>query len=199
MKNLDQFLAKQAAELEEKKAELAEFENLGKVDGLEPWLIHSKLYGIRHIAFKLADLEKFICWASVNCNPVYAFEGKYKSLYPRLPETLDYKDARIVAEGFVKITYSTIMRRFEAKFFKGDYCISFEMSKAYIKDLMPIVVMKQYSDKYYGERKIDGWKKTNAGQRQYLRVSCDKQSADLETLLTLDEFKSYFMNEKQDY
>jgi hypothetical protein len=194
MENLEQFLAKQAAELEKKKVELAEFENLGKVDGLEPWLIHSKLYGVRHVAFKLIDLEKFICWASVNCNPVYAIEGKYKSLYPRIPETLDYKDARIVAEGFVKITYSTIMRRFEAKFFKGDYCISFEMSKAYIKDLMPIAVMKQYSDRYYGERKVDGWKKTNIGQRQYLRLSVDKQSADLETLLTLDEFKFYFIS-----
>jgi hypothetical protein len=194
MENLEQFLVKQAAELEKKKVELAEFENLGKVDGLEPWLIHSKLYGVRHVAFKLIDLEKFTSWAADNCDPVYAIEGKYKSLYPRIPETLDYKDARIVAEGFVKITYSTIMRRFEAKFFKGDYCISFEMSKAYIKDLMPIAVMKQYSDRYYGERKVDGWKKTNIGQRQYLRLSVDKQSADLETLLTLDEFKFYFIS-----
>lgn len=197
MENLEQFLAKQAAELEKKKAQLAEFENLGKVDGLEPWLICSKLYGIRHIAFKLDNLEKFIQWATVNCDSVYAIEGKYKILYSRIPETQYYKDARIVAEGFVNITYSTIMRRFEAKFFKGDYCISFEISKAYIPDLMPIAVTKQYSDKYYGEKKVEGWKKTNAGRRQYLRVSCDKQSADLETLLTLDEFKSYFMCDKQ--
>lgn len=195
MENLEQFLAKQAAELEKKKAELAEFENLGKVDGLEPWLIHSKLYGIRHIGFKLIDLEKFIKWAEVNCDPAYAIEGNYKTIYPRIPETKDYEGSKIVAEGFVKITYSTIMQRFNAKFFKGNYCISFELSKAYVKDLMPAVIMRQYSDKYYGKRGIEGWKKTNVGQRQYLRVSVDKQSADLETLLTLDEFKSYFMSD----
>lgn len=194
MENLEKFLAKQAAQLEKKKAELAEFENLGSVPGLKPWLIHSKLYGIRHVAFKLIDLEKFIRWAADNCDPVYAIEGKYKSLHPRIPESKDYEGAKIVAEGFVKITYSTILQRFKANFFKGEYCISFEMSKAYIKDLMPIAIMKQYSDKYYGKRKIDGWQKTNVGQRQYLRVSCDKQSADLETLLTLDEFKYYFVD-----
>lgn len=194
MENLEQFLAKQAAELEKKKAELTEFENLGQVDGLEPWLIHSKLYGIRHVAFKLIDLEKFTKWAADNCDPVYAIEGTYKSLYPRIPETQDYKDAKIVAEGFVKITYSTILRRFKANFFKGDFCISFEISNSYVKDLMPIAVMRQYSDNYHGERLIEGWKKTNMGQRQYLRVAIDKQSADLETLLTLDEFKYYFMS-----
>lgn len=199
MENLEQFLAKQAADLEKKKAELAEFENLGQVDGLEPWLIHSKLYGIRHIAFKLVDLEKFIEWATINCDPVYAIEGNYKSLYPRIPETRDYEGAKIVAEGFVKITYSTILQRFKANFFKGDYCISFELSSSYVKDLIPIAVMKNYSDRYCGERKIEGYKKTNIGQRQYLRLSVDKQSADLETLLTLDEFKYYFMIDKQDY
>ena len=195
MENIEQFLAKQAAELEKKKAELAEFEKLGNVDGLEPWLIHSKLYGIRHIAFKLVDLEKFIEWASINCDPVYAIEGEYKSIYPRIPDTRDYDGSGIVAEGFVKIKYSAIMRRFEAKFFKGDYCISFELPKVYIKELMPTAVMRQYSDRYCGKRKVEGWRKTNAGQRQYLRVAVDKQSADLETLLTLDEFKSYFMSD----
>lgn len=197
MENLEQFLAKQAVELEKKKAELVELENIGPVPGLEPWLIHSKLYGIRHIAFKLVDLEKFICWATVNCDPVHAIEGTYKILYPRIPETKDYKYAKIVADGFVKITYSIIMRRFEAKFFKGDHCISFELSNAYVEDLMPIAVMRQYSDRYYGKRKIEGWKKTNAGERQYLCVACDKQSADLETLLTLDDFKYYFMAESK--
>lgn len=196
MENLEQFLAKQAAELEKKKAELAELENLGKIDGLEPWLIHSKLYGIRHIGFKLVDLGKFIEWAIVNCDPVYAIEGKYKSIYPRIPDTRDYDGANIVAEGFVKITYSTIMRRFEAKFFKDNYCICFELSKAYVSELTPIAVMRQFSDRYYGEKTIEGWKKPNAGQRQYLRTAVDKQSADLETLLTLDEFKYYFMSDK---
>lgn len=194
MENIEQFLAKQTADLEKKKAELAELENIGPVPGLEPWLIHSKLYGIRHIAFKLIDLEKFTRWAADNCDPVYAIEGNYKSLYPRIPETKDYEGAKIVAEGFIKITYSTILQRFKANFFKGDYCISFELSKAYVKDLMPIAVMRQYSDRDDDKRKIEGWKKTNAGQCQYLRASCDKQSADLETLLTLDEFKYYFMS-----
>lgn len=193
METLEQFIEKQAAKLEKKKAELSEFENLGNIDGLEPWLIHSKLYGIRHVAFKLIDLEKFIGWAADNCDPVYAIEGKYKSLYPRIPESKDYIGAKIVAEGFVKITYSTILQRFKANFFKGDYCISFELSKAYVNDLMPIAVMKNYSDRYYGKRKIEGWKKTNMGQRQYLRCGIDKQSADLETLLTWEQFENYFI------
>ena len=46
------------------------------------------------------------------------------------------------------------------------------------------------------KKKIEGWKKTNVGQRQYLRTAVDKQSADLETLLTLEEFKYYFMSDK---
>ena len=196
MENLEQFLAKQAAELEKKKADLAEFENLGKIDGLEPWLIHSKLYGVRLIGFKLISLEKFIKWAIVNCDPVYAIEGKYKIIYPRIPNTRDYEEANIVADGFVKITYSTIMRRFKAIFFKDNYAICFELSKTYVNELMPIAVMRQYSDRYYGEKKIEGWKKTNVGQRQYLRTAVDKKSADLETLLTLEEFKYYFMSDK---
>ena len=56
--------------------------------------------------------------------------------------------------------------------------------------------MRQYSDRYYGEKKIEGWKKPNAGQRQYLRTAVDNQSAYLETLLTLEEFKYYFMSDK---
>ena len=196
MENLEQFLAKQAVELEKKKADLAEFENLGKIDGLEPWLIHSKLYGVRHIGFKLISLEKFIEWAIVNCDLVYAIEGKYKIIYPRIPNTRDYEGADIVADGFVKITYSTIMRRFEARFFKDNYGICFELSKTYVNELMPIAVMRQYSDRYYGEKKIEGWKKPNAGQRQYLRTAVDNQSAYLETLLTLEEFKYYFMSDK---
>ncbi len=67
MENLDQFIAEQNKALEKKKAEIAELANLGEVDGLEPWLIFSKLYGVRHIGFKLVDLEKFVAWAKENC------------------------------------------------------------------------------------------------------------------------------------
>ena len=189
MQNLDQFIAKQNKALEKKKAELTEFTNLGIVDGLEPWLIFSKLYGVRHIGFKLIDLEKFVAWAKQHCRPVFAFEGVYKSMYPFKPETKDYADAQIKAEGFIKIEYSTIMREIKCNFYKDNYRISFKLPNKYIQELVPVAIYRQYSDRYYGKRKIEGWIKTGFGQKQYLRLSVDKQSAVLETLLTMEQFE----------
>lgn len=193
MQNLDQFIAEQNKALDKKKAELAEFANLGHVDGLEPWLIFSKLYGVRHIGFKLVDLEKFVAWAKDNCRPVFAFEGVYKSMYPFKPETKDYESSQITAEGFVKINYSTIMREVECNFYKDNYRISFKLPNKYIQELAPIAIYRQYSDRYHGKRKIEGWQKTGFGQKQYLRLSVDKQSANLETLLDMEEFDQLIM------
>ena len=193
MQNLDQFIAEQNKALEEKKAELAEFTNLGHVDGLEPWLIFSKLYGVRHIGFKLIDLEKFVAWAKENCRPVFAFEGVYKSMYPFRPATKDYESALITAEGFVKINYSTIMREIECNFYKDNYRISFKLPNKHIRELMPVAIYRQYSDRYHGKREIESWQKTGFGKKQYLRLSVDKQSADLETLLTMDQFEQLIM------
>lgn len=193
MENLDQFIAEQNKALEKKKAELAEFANLGHVDGLEPWLIFSKLYGVRHIGFKLIDLEKFIAWAKENCRPVFAFEGVYKAIYPFKPETREYENALITAEGFVKINYSTILREVECNFYKDNYQISFKLPSKYIQELMPVAIYRQYSNRYHGKRKIEGWEKTGFGKKQYLRLSVDKQSADLETLLTMDQFEQLIM------
>ena len=195
MQNLDQFIAEQNKALEKKKNELAEFANLGHVDGLEPWLIFSKLYGMRHIGFKLIDLEEFIAWAKENCRPVFAFEGVYKAMYPFKPETKEYENALTTAEGFVKINYSTIMREIECNFYKDNYRISFKLPSKYIQELVPIAIYRQYSSRYYGERKIEGWQKTGFGEKQYLRLSVDKQSADLETLLTMDQFEQLIMGQ----
>lgn len=175
--------------LEKKKAELAEFAALGDVPGLEPWLIFSKLYGVRHIGFKLVDLEKFVAWAKKNCRPVFAFEGVYKAMYPFRPATKDYAESQVTAEGFVKIDYSTILREVECNFYKDNYRISFKLPSKYIRELVPVAVYRQYSDRYRGQRKIEGWEKTGFGKKQYLRLSVDKQSADLETLLDMEEFE----------
>ena len=193
MQNLDQFIAEQNKALEKKKAELAEFANLGNVDGLEPWLIFSKLYGVRHIGFKLVDLEKFAAWAKENCRPVFAFEGVYRSIYPFKPETKEYENSQITAEGFVKINSSTILRKIECNFYKGNYRISFELPDKYIQELAPVAIYRQYSARYHGKRKIEGWGKTGFGEKQYLRLSVDKQSADLETLLTMEQFEQLIM------
>jgi len=193
MQNLDQFIEEQNKALEKKKAELAEFANLGNVDGLEPWLIFSKLYGVRHIGFKLVDLEKFIAWAKENCRPVFAFEGVYKAMYPFKPETKEYESSQVKAEGFVKIKYSTIMREIECNFYKGNYQISFKLPNQYIQELAPVAIYKQYSERYHGKREIEGWQKTGFGEKQYLRLSVDKQSADLETLLTMEQFEQLIM------
>lgn len=193
MQNLAQFIAEQNKALEKKKAELEEFTNLGNIPGLEPWLIFSKLYGVRHIGFKLIDLENFVAWAKENCRPVFAFEGVYKSMYPFKPETKDYEIAQVKAEGFVKINYSTIMREIECNFYKGNYRISFKLPSKYIQELTPVAIYRQYSNRYYGERKIEGWQKTGFGEKQYLRLSVDKQSADLETLLTMEQYEKLIM------
>ena len=195
MQNLDQFIAEQSKALEKKKAELVEFANLGEVDGLEPWLIFSKLYGVRHIGFKLVALEKFVAWAKENCRPVFAFEGVYKAMYPFKPETKEYESSQVKAEGFVKIKYSTIMREIECNFYKGNYQISFKLPNKYIQELVPIAIYRQYSDRYHGKRKIEGWQKTGFGEKQYLRLSVDKQSADLETLLTMEQFEQLIMGQ----
>lgn len=195
MENLEQFIAEQNKALEKKKAELAEFKVLGNIPGLDPWLIFSKLYGVRHIGFKLIDLEKFVTWAKENCRAVFAFEGVYKSMYPFKPETRDYESSQVTAEGFVKINYSTIMREIECNFYKNNYRISFKLSGKYIQELTPVAIYRQYSDRYYGERKIEGWKKTGFGEKQYLRLSVDKQSADLETLLTMEQFEQLIMEQ----
>ncbi len=193
MQNLEQFIAEQNKALEKKKAELAEFANLGNIDGLEPWLIFSKLYGVRHIGFKLVDLEKFVAWSKENCRPVFAFEGVFKAMYPFKPETKDYESSQVTAEGFVKINYSTILREIECNFYKDSYRISFKLPSKYIQELIPVAIYRQYSGRYYGKRKIEGWQKTGFGEKQYLRLSVDKQSADLETLLTLEQFEQLIM------
>jgi hypothetical protein len=195
MESLEQFIAKQEAELEKKKQELQEFAKLGPIPGLDPYLIHTKLYGYRLIGFKLADLDAFLEWAKATCLPVYAIEGTYKTLRPEIPQTRDYEGSSIKAEGNVVVTYSTIMRRFKVKVFVPDYEITFEIER-YVGELTPKAEFRNYSDRYNGERRIDNWFKTGRGVKQYLRVGVDRQSADLETLLTWPEFEGYFAAKK---
>jgi hypothetical protein len=193
MQSLEQFIAKQQAELDKKKKELAEFEALGPVPGLDPYLIYGKLYGYRGIGFKLADLEALLEWAKANCMPVYAIEGRYKTLRPEIPQTRDYEGSQKVAEGNVVVTYSTIMRRFKVEVYVPGYEIQFELP-GYVNELIP---RPQFRSNYSGERRIDQWLKTGAGVKQYLRVSVDRQSADLETLLTWEQFEGFFAAKKE--
>lgn len=193
METLDQFIAKQQAELDKKKAEIAEFEALGPVPGLNPWLIYGKLYGYRNIGYKLADLKTFLDWAKANCQKVYAIEGRYKTFRPEIPKTKDYEGSSIVDDGDVEVIYSTIMRRFRVKVFVPGYCLEFEMPQSYVAALVPRAETCSYSDNYYGKRRIERWLKTGAGVRQYLRTGVDMQSADLETLLTWEQFEGYFL------
>lgn len=194
MENIEQFMQRQAAELAKKQAELAEFAALGDVPGLEPWLIFSKLYGIRHVGFKLVNLEVFLAWAKENCRPVHAIEGNYKGFYPSIPDTKDYDGSKIVATGDCKINYSTIMQRFDCNFYKGDFRIGFEIKK-HVTDLMPRPVYKNYSPRYYEPKKIESWSRPGSGIKNYLRLSVDRQSADLESLLTFEQFENYFLQD----
>lgn len=195
MESLEQFIAKQEAALEKKKQELEEFAKLGPIPGLDPYLIHSKLYGYRLIGFKLADLDAFLEWAKATCQPVYAIEGNYKTLRPEIPQTRDYEGSSIKAEGNVVVTYSTIMRRFKVKVFVPGYEISFEIER-YVGDLVPSAIYGGFKSPYSDNQKISGWKKTGKGVKQYLRSAVDKQSADLETLLTWEQFEGYFAAKK---
>ncbi len=195
MENLQQFIEKQQAELEKKKQELVEFEALGDIPGLESWLIFSKLYGYRSIGFKLVNLQLWLEWAKQNCIPVHAIEGTYKTFRPEIPKTRDYADALIICSGDVKVRYSTILREVKISCFVKGYEINFSIKK-YISDLVPKAIYRQYSDRYYGKKAIESWRKTGAGQKQYLRLAVDKQSADLETLLTWEQFENLFCGEK---
>lgn len=196
MQSLEQFIAEQQKALEEKKKEIAAFEALGEIPGLVPYLIHGVLYDIRHIAFKLADFGVFMEWARNNCDDVYAIEGRYRIFYPHVPKTRDYEgdpQCGIVATGNVRVEYSTIMRRFVANVFCRGYRISFELPHKHVPELMPRAQFKTgYSDNYHGERRVETWSKPGGGIRQYLRISCDRQSADLETLMYWGDFEAAF-------
>ena len=196
METLEQFIANQQAELEKKKQQLAEFERLGNVPGLDPWLIYGKLYGYRSIGFKLLDIDAFLAWAKEKCMPVYAIEGTYKTFRPEIPQTRDYEGSQIKGEGNVVVTYSTIMRRFKVEVYVPDFEIQFELP-GFVGDLIPRFTTRPYSDRFSGERRIIDWSKTGAGVKQYLRVGTDKQSADLETLLTWEQFEGYFAAKKE--
>lgn len=195
MESIEQFIAKQKAELDKKLQELAEFEKLGPVPGLDPWLIYGKLYAYRSIGFKLVDLEAFLAWAKEKCMPIYAIEGRYKTFRPEIPQTRDYEGSQIKGEGNVVVTYSTIMRRFEVEVYVPGYEIKFELP-GFVSELIPRATMKAYSERYFGERRVDSWSKTGAGVKQYLRMGVDKQTADLETLLTWEQFEGYFVAKK---
>lgn len=185
METLEQFIAKQEQALAEKRAEIAELEAIGPIPGLTPWLIHGKLYGVRHIDFKLVDLQAFLAWAREHCIKIHAVEGHYKILHQHIPDTRDYRDARIAASGDVDVRYSTIMQRYVARFCIPGYTLSFEL------DTQPANGDLRPHPQWSGQ-KISGWTKGRRDIRQYLRVAVDRQSADTESLLTFEQFEGYF-------
>ena len=186
METLEEFIKKQEKELQKRREELAKLEELGPIPGLSPWLIHGKLYGIQHIAFKLESWEEFLPWAQANVEDIFAVEGFYKGFYPQIPVTRDYLDATIKTQGKIVVDYSTIMRRHGVRVFYKGYKLSFEVpDKKLFRNLKP-------NPRFTGfrEEKIESWSKpTVAVQRMYLRVGEDKQSADLECLLDWTQFE----------
>lgn len=195
METIEQFIAKQQAELDKKKRELEELAALGPVPGLDPWLVYGKLYGYRSIGFKLVDLEAFLEWAKATCQPVYAVEGTYKTFRPEIPQTRDYEGSQLKGEGNVVVKYCTITRKFKVEVFVPGYEVTFELP-GYVGELTPKAEFRNYSDRYNGDRRIEKWFKTGAGVKQYLRVGVDRQSADLETLLTWEQFEGFFVAKK---
>jgi hypothetical protein len=195
-KTLADFQAKQEAELAEKVRELAEFEKIGEVPGLNPWLIQGKLYGVRHVAYKLTDLQSFLDWAQRETMPIYGFRGKYAGFYARRPDTRDYQDAEIIAEGNMIVSYSSILRELKCYVFVDrddlQFKLSFDVKGAHVSALTPTPQYSHYRANYHGRWIIESWHKTNAGQCQFLRVGVDRQSANLETLMSWCEFCSYF-------
>lgn len=197
MKTTEQFLAEQAVALEKHKQDIAEFEALGPIPGLSPYLIHGKLYGVRHIAFKLDSLTEFLVWAKENCDDVQAVEGRYRGFYPSIPDTKDYETADIVASGNVVVDYSTIMRRYVAECYTRNYKISFELPWPNRRDMVPRAHFKtDYSDSYRGNRVVEKWTKPGVFIREYLRASVDKQSAGLEMLMYWTDFEKAFVKEE---
>lgn len=198
MESLEQFMAKQQEALEKKKRELEEFAALGAVPGLDPWLIHSKLYGYRSIGFKLVDMDAFLAWAKEQCMPIYAVEGRYKIFRPEIPQTRDYEGSQLKGEGNVVVNYSTILRKFKVEVYVPGFEVQFELP-GYVADLTPRAMYGGFASRYNSsEQKISGWQKTGKGVKQYLRSAVDRQSADLETLLTWDQFEAYFVAKKEE-
>ena len=187
MESLDGFIKKQEAALDQKRADLEALRILGPIPGLDPWLLHGRLYGIQHVAFKLLDMGEFLSWAKENCRKVLAVEGKYKGFYPEVPETRDYVDSVVAATGDIIVDYSTITQRHSVRVFFGAYRFSFD---AGILGPRPVAHYKGYSPKYYGIRSIESWSKPGGGLRQYLRISVDRQAVDLETLFTFEQFEA---------
>lgn len=186
METLEQFKAKQAQELAEFEAKLAKLEELGPIPGLEPYLVHGKLYGIQHIAFKLLDLPQFLAWAKENARDVYAVEGRYKGFHPTIPSTRDYADASIKATGKVVVTYSSIMNRHQVLVYHKDFRISFDAGHIF-KNLAPLARWRSNHEMARADWSNPGGDVT----RQYLRIGTDDRSADLETLLTWEQFDAH--------
>jgi hypothetical protein len=183
--------AKHERELADHAMQIASLGSLGDIPGLTPWLIHSPFRGYDHVAFSLEDITQFVAWAKENCVEIHAIEGKYKTLWPFIPETRDYVDADIVDTGDVVVRYSTISNLHKIICFTKTHKISFKIKK-HIPDLQPTQIVKRYAPRYYGAQRIDGWRRPNL-HKTYLRLSVDKQSADLETLLNWEQFESYFI------
>ena len=190
-KALEALKAKHEQEIYEKIKELQALENIGHIPGLTPWLVHGVLYGVRHIAYRINNLTEFIEWAKVNADDIHAIEGTYKILFPSVPDRRDYADASIRATGKVRIDFSSIIKEWTISIFYKGFRVSAKLP-GIINKCSPIPQFRAYSDKYHGARKIESWGKPGAGVKQYLRVSPDKQSADLETLLTWEQFDALY-------
>lgn len=184
MQSLEKFLLKQAEELEKFKAEVAAGTELGDIPGLELKLVHSVLYGWRHMGMRLVDWDAFKQWALTEGNtlPIFACEGKYKGFYPSIPDKKDWEGAELGPEGDMIITYSSIMRQHRIMVYHRHYRLEFPVALSNPTPYIPTALYAGYSDRYHGQKQIEAWSKTHAGERQYLRMGVDRQSAEMETL-----------------
>jgi hypothetical protein len=191
MKTIAEFMEQQSVELAAHKRKFEQFEALGPIPGLSPYILHSPFRGYAHTQFKLESLEQFIEWGRANSVPILAIEGTYKTFWPEIPDTRDYRDANAIDSGDVVVTYSTILHTFSISCFTATHKISFSIGGT-VPELMPAAHHTQYAPNYYGQRMINRWSKPTSGHKSYLRLAVDKQSADLETLLSWDQFAEYF-------
>ena len=181
METLEQFLAKQEADLAKFKAQQAKLDELGYIPGLTPWIVHgTALYGIQHVAFKLSNLDEFIAWAKENARDIMAVEGQYKGFYPQIPVNKDWEGATVATSGKIVVNYSTLGSEATLRVFYKDFKLTVKVPGFH--NLRPRAQMSSGSPNGV----VRQWMKTGDGQRQYLRPS--GEWADLETLLTWEQF-----------
>lgn len=200
MQTLQEFQAKQAAELAKFQSQQALVNAVGEVPGLSWWIVHAKHRGWEHGAFKLADFKLALPWLKAHAVPLSAWEGKYKGFWPELPEP-DYGShvgtgaAELVTTKFLEGPTSAALHVFCAVAGRR-VKVSFEVPLAReFHNLVAVPVFEhggrgQDQERFKGWRK--GWRKPRGHEyKQYIR-SYDSM-ATLETLLLWEDVERMWL------